>query len=146
MSQKLVTTPARSKMMAKIRGTGGKSETMLSKKLWHLGVRYRRNYKALPGTPDIVITKYKVAVFIDGEFWHGFDWENQKQRIHRNHDFWITKITNNILRDKRQNAELKQMGWTVLRFWERGEVRANADKCVQKIILVLRDKGWQQNY
>lgn len=68
----------RSKMMSKIRSTGGKAETLLAKRIWHEGYRYFRNYKKLPGKPDIAITKYKIAIFVDGEFWHGYDWDNQK--------------------------------------------------------------------
>ncbi|KGH52521.1 very short patch repair endonuclease [Oenococcus oeni] len=125
----------RSKMMSKIRSTGGRAETMLSKALWHSGVRYRRNYKKLPGKPDIAITKYKIAVFIDGEFWHGYDWENQKKkRIHTHREYWIPKIEGNMVRDRKQEKELNAMGWTVIRFWERHEVLKDLDACVEKVI------------
>lgn len=70
---KLDTTPEISKRMSNVRLKGGQAETILAKSLWHLGLRYRKNYKKLPGSPDIAITKYKVAVFVDGEFWHGKD-------------------------------------------------------------------------
>lgn len=135
MTEKLVTTPYRSKMMSKIKSKGGKGETLLGKLLWHQGVRYRRNYKELPGKPDIAITKYKIVVFVDGEFWHGYDWEKQKKkRIHRNREFWINKIEGNIARDNRENQELKQMGWTVFRFWEKHEVLKDPEKCVKLVI------------
>ena len=128
----------RSQMMAKIKSTGGKAEDMLAKSLWHRGIRYFRNYKKLPGKPDIAITKYKIAVFVDGEFWHGYDWENQKiNRIKTNRDYWIPKIEKNIERDKRVNQELEKMGWFVIRFWERGEVKKDIFKCVEKIEIMI---------
>lgn len=131
----------RSKMMSKIRSTGGKAETILVKSLWHKGIRYFKNYKQLPGKPDIAITKYKIAVFIDGEFWHGYDWKNQKKkRIQTNRDYWIPKIEKNMERDKRVNKELKDLGWTVIRFWERHEVLKDTNKCVKEIMKVVDSK------
>ena len=126
--------------MSKIRSKGGKAETMLAKALWHRGIRYRRNYKKLPGKPDIVIAKYKIVVFVDGEFWHGYDWENQKKkRIHTHRDFWICKIEGNMERDRRQDKELKDMGWKVIRFWEKLEVLKDLNACVEKIIKNIND-------
>lgn len=126
--------------MSKIHSTGGKGEVLLAKKLWHKGIRYRKNYKKLPGKPDIAITRYKIAVFIDGEFWHGYDWVNQKDhRMHRNHEFWVNKIEGNMARDRRQTRELENMGWTVLRFWEKGEVLKYPDVCVKKILKTIKD-------
>ena len=115
---------------------------MLGKLLWAEGVRYRRNYKKLPGKPDIAITKSKIAVFIDGEFWHGYDWENQKKiRLHRNREFWIHKIEGNIQRDKKEEAELIKMGWIVLRFWEKHEVLKDPQKCVDVVLKAIKSKG-----
>ncbi|OQO57749.1 very short patch repair endonuclease [Enterococcus hirae] len=124
----------RSKMMSKIRSTGGKAETLLAKRIWHEGYRYFRNYKKLPGKPDIAITKYKIAIFIDGEFWHGYDWENQKlKRIHTNREYWIPKIEKNMAKDRQVNEELRNMGWIVIRFWEKHEVLKNIDECVLEV-------------
>ncbi|MGN5883509.1 MULTISPECIES: very short patch repair endonuclease [Staphylococcus] len=124
----------RSKMMSKIRATGGKAETQLAKALWHEGIRYFKNYKKLPGKPDIAITKYNVLVFVDGEFWHGYDWENQKQkRIHTHRDYWIPKIERNMERDQEVTQQLKDMGYTVLRFWEKHEVFKDMDACIAEI-------------
>lgn len=124
----------RSKMMSKIRSTGGKAETLLAKRIWHEGYRYFRNYKKLPGKPDIAITKYKIAIFVDGEFWHGYDWENQKlKRIHTNREYWIPKIEKNMAKDRQVNDELRNMGWTVIRFWEKHEVLKNIDECVLEV-------------
>lgn len=124
----------RSKMMSKIRSTGGKAETLLAKRIWHEGYRYFRNYKKLPGKPDIAITKYKIAIFVDGEFWHGYDWDNQKlKRIHTNRDYWIPKIEKNMAKDKQVNEELRNMGWIVIRFWEKHEVLKNINECVLEV-------------
>ncbi|MGN9010745.1 hypothetical protein [Lactobacillus amylovorus] len=81
-------------------------------------MRYRTNYKELSSKPDIAITKYKIAVFIDSEFWHGYDWEHRKPRLKRNRDYWIKKIEYNMKHDKQVNTDLEKKGWTVLRFWQ----------------------------
>ena len=73
--------------MSRVHSTNGKDEVVLEKLLWHSGVRYRKNYKALPGKPDIAITKQKIAIFIDGEFWHGYNWEYYKHHIKSNRDY-----------------------------------------------------------
>lgn len=119
--------------MANVSLKGGRTETLLAHALWHAGIRYRKNYKALPGSPDIAITRYKVAVFVDGEFWHGEDWENRKKKLKRNREYWIEKIEENISRDKRNDTLLKEMGWTSIHFWEK-EVKRDLDMCVHKIV------------
>lgn len=135
---KLPTTEYRSQMMSKIRSTGGKAETLLAKMLWHSGVRYRRNYRVLPGKPDIAITKYRIAVFIDGEFWHGYDWENQKKRrIHRNRAYWIQKIEGNMARDERERGTNPD-GWRVMRFWEKHDVWEDPDVVLRQITDAIR--------
>ena len=101
-------------------------------------MRYFKNYKKLPGTPDIAITKYKVLVFVDGEFWHGYDWENVKRkRIHTNRDYWIPKLERNMERDEEVNAKLEEMGYTVLRFWEKHEVFKDMDACVDQVLAAI---------
>ena len=119
MKYKFKTTKQKSAEMSRVHSTGGKDEVILRNMLWHKGIRYRTNYKKLPGKPDIAITKYKIAVFIDGEFWHGYEWEKHKPRIKRNREFWIKKIEQNMERDKKVNLELEALGWTVLRFWSK---------------------------
>ena len=131
--RRLETTIETSRRMANVSLKGGKAETELAHALWHVGIRYRKNYKAVPGSPDITITKYKVAVFVDGEFWHGKDWEERKQRLKRNREYWIEKIEENITRDKRNDALLEDMGWIPLHFWE-GEVKKDVQACVNKVI------------
>ena len=90
-----------SKNMSKIHSQDTSIELQLRKALWHKGYRYRKNYKALPGSPDIVLTKYKIAIFCDSEFFHGKDWEILKLRLEKgkNPDFWIKKIERNRKRD-----------------------------------------------
>ncbi len=131
--RKLVTTELVSKRMAKISLKGGESERTLAKALWNQGVRYRKNYKKAPGSPDIAITKYKVAVFVDGEFWHGENWEERKKKLKNNREYWIEKIEENIARDKRNDALLIDMGWIPIHFWER-EIKKDLQKCVDKVI------------
>ncbi len=134
--QILTTTPEISKRMANVRLKRGKAETMLAKRLWHAGYRYRLNYRKLPGSPDIAITKHKVAVFVDGEFWHGQNWDERKPKLKSNREYWIEKIEENIARDKRNNDSLDKQGWSVIRFWEK-EVLKDLDGCVEKIITLI---------
>lgn len=129
------TTPERSKRMSDIRGKNTQPELILRKALWEKGIRYRLNVKKLPGKPDIVIGKAKLAIFIDGEFWHGYNWEEKKLRIKANRDYWIPKIENNMARDLRNTADLEALGYKVLRFWEH-EIRKNLEECISKTMSV----------
>ena len=108
-------------------------EIALRLAIWHNGIRYRKNFKDLPGKPDIAITRYRIAVFCDSDFWHGYDWENRHQRIKSNREYWIPKIERNMQRDKEVTIQLKEMGWTVLRFWE-WQIKKHLDECVNAII------------
>ena len=95
-----LTKEQRRKNMQAVKSTNSQIEQKLRLALWALGYRYRKNYKKLIGKPDIVLVKYKIAIFCDSEFWHGYDWENKKQEIKSNRQFWINKIELNIKRDK----------------------------------------------
>jgi len=121
----------RSKNMAAIKSTATKDEVRLGKALWHSGLRYRKNNKTVFGKPDFTFKKYKVAVFVDSEFFHGKDWETKK-RPENNADFWLKKIGRNIERDKEVNEFLTANGWTVLRFWSK-EVKKDLEACVATI-------------
>lgn len=114
-------------------------ELLMRKALWQKGIRYRKNYKKLPGKPDIVITKYKIAVFCDSDFWHGYDWKNRSQRIKSNRDYWIPKIERNMKRDKEVTEALQCDGWIVLRFWER-QIRRQLDTCVAQVLAAMEQK------
>ena len=118
----------------------GKAEVALSKAIWHQGYRYRLNYKCLPGSPDIVITKYKIAVFVDGEFWHGQDWENRKTKLKTNREYWIEKIEENMARDNRNDKLLKEAGWISVHFWEK-EIDKNLDGCLDTILDIIAAIG-----
>ena len=109
-----------------------KPELMLRKELWSRGMRYRKNYKALPGKPDMVFLRAKLAVFVDGKMWHGYDWEHQKNDFKSNRDFWIPKIERNIERDLKVNQILNEQGWQVVRFWD-FEIKKNVVACADKI-------------
>lgn len=133
------TTPEISRRMANVHLKGGKSEVKLAKALWHKGYRYRLNYKILPGSPDIAITKYKIVIFIDGEFWHGKDFENRKEKLKNNKDYWIEKIEENIQRDIRNDTLLRQMEWVPLHFWSE-DVKKYTKYCVLEIEEFIKNK------
>lgn len=118
--------------MSRIHLKRGEAETTLAKALWHSGYRYRLNYKMLPGSPDVAITKYRIAIFVDGEFWHGYDWENRKLKLKANREYWIEKIEENIARDRRNDILLEQIGWIPVHFWEK-EVKKELDDCIRVI-------------
>ena len=128
----VLTPEQRRKNMQHIRSNDTEIELLLRKALWEKGFRYRKNYKVLPGKPDIALTKYKIAIFCDGEFFHGKDWEVLEPRLQNsnNSEFWIDKISRNIIRDNEINEQLMVMGWTVIRFWG-NEIKKNTDKCVR---------------
>lgn len=127
------TTKERSKMMSKIKSQNTKPELIFRKGLWVSGVRYRINDKSLPGKPDISNKSRKFVVFIDGEFWHGFNWEEKKNTIKSNRDFWIPKIERNMQRDDEVNTVLKAKGFKVFRFWEH-EVKKEIGRCLNEVL------------
>lgn len=131
------------KRMSKVHSKNGKDEQILEKLLWHNGIRYRKNFKNLPGKPDIAITKYKLAIFIDGEFWHGYNWPDSKKYLHRNRDYWIKKIEYNRKHDEEVNQKLEEAGWKVLRFWSR-KVLKNPDYYYELIVWHLKDRGFEE--
>ena len=117
--------------MRKIHSKDTSIELLLRKALWHKGYRYRKNYKALPGSPDIVLTKYKIAIFCDSEFFHGEDWEILKLRLEngKNPDFLIKKIERNRNRDYENDKKLLFLGYTVLHFWGQ-DISKHTDECL----------------
>lgn len=124
----------RSYNMSRIRSKDTSIEVRLRKALWHKGYRYRKNYKGLPGSPDIVLTKYYLAIFCDSEFFHGKDWELLKARLEKgnNSEYWIKKIGRNRERDYEIDKKLLFMGWNVLHFWGK-DILENTDECVKVI-------------
>ena len=141
-----LTKEQRSKCMSHIRSKDTKIEVQLRKALWQRGYRYRKNYKQLPGTPDIVLTKYRIAIFCDSEFWHGRDWDVLKPRLlkGKNPDYWIKKIGRNKERDAEVDQKLLFMDWTVIRFWGEG-IFKNTDQCIQVVEEAIFDSRMQDN-
>ncbi|GAB1858235.1 very short patch repair endonuclease [Flavobacteriaceae bacterium MHTCC 0001] len=127
------TTKKRSKIMSNIRGKNTKPELMFRKALWAKGVRYRVDSKTLPGKPDVSIKKYKLAIFIDGEFWHGYNWDERKPKLKSNRGFWIPKIERNMQRDKEVNQQLQDLGFTVFRFWS-NEIKQDLLMCINDVL------------
>jgi len=123
-------------IMSRIRSNDSKIETDFRKALWHEGIRYRKNYKLLPGKPDIVITKHKIAIFCDGDFWHGKNWETKKAKIMDNREYWITKIERNMMRDKEISQLLVANGWEVIRFWG-SEINKDLNACIDEVITAV---------
>lgn len=119
-----------SKAMRAVKSKDTSIEIALRKALWHQGVRYRKNYKVCDCRPDIVIVKYRIAIFCDGDFWHG----NKNHKIIKNNkEYWQEKIKRNVERDLENTITLRDDGWSVMRFWE-SEIRNHLDLCVSKIL------------
>ncbi len=137
---------ARHKNMQHIRSKDTSIEVALRKALWHKGYRYRKNWKALRGTPDIVITKYHIAIFCDSEFFHGKNWPELEKRILRgsNSQYWYGKITKNMARDEEVNRTLYGEGWTVLRFWG-DDIKKHLDDCVRVVDETVFDIMLKEN-
>lgn len=132
------TTEMVSRIMQKIRATNTKPEVAFRKALWHIGHRYRCHYKGAAGRPDLAFVGWKIAIFIDGDFWHGFDWERRRENIKRNRDFWIPKIERNMQRDREVNALLDAAGWKVLRIWEH-EVKKDFGAVVYRALRFIEE-------
>ena len=122
------------KIMSAIKSKNTRPEMKLRRELWSRGLRYRVNLKTLTGKPDIVFTKAKLAVFCDGDFWHGHNWAirglpSLEEELEHYNKYWSLKILTNIERDKKVTFNLEVSGWTVLRFWE-SDIKTNLDDCV----------------
>lgn len=127
-----LTPEQRRKNMQAIKSKGTSIELLLARKMWSEGIRYRKNTVSIIGRPDFTIKKYKIAIFCDSEFFHGKDWETQKERIKSNREYWIPKIENNMLRDSKVNYELGMQGWTVIRFWGK-DIKNDIEGCIKII-------------
>jgi len=132
------TTKERSELMGKIKSKNTKPEQKLRKILWALGLKYRLNVKKLPGKPDIYIPRYKLVIFIDGSFWHGYNWIEKREKIKSNRNFWVPKIERNIQRDREINQQLQQAGFHVIRFWDH-QVKNEMAACVIRIFEWVED-------
>lgn len=121
-----------SRNMKSNKGKDTNPELLLRKELWRRGLRYRKNYKELYGKPDIVFLGARIAVFVDGKMWHGYDWEHQKDDFKSRRDYWIPKIESNIEHDYEVTQELISLDWLVMRFWD-FEIKKNLQECADKI-------------
>lgn len=128
-----LTPSQRSYCMSQIKGKDTKPEKKVRSALHVMGYRFRKNVQNLPGKPDIVFTRAKLVIFIDGEFWHGYQFEQWRETIP---DFWKEKITKNIDRDRMNSKILEEKGWTVLRIWQK-EVEKNFGNTIRKIQMLL---------
>lgn len=128
----VLTPEQRRRNMQAIKSKETKAEIALAKALWANGHRYRKNNKKFFGNPDLTFSKCKLAIFVDGEYFHGYNWDTEKHRIKTNREFWWSKIEGNMKRDELVNQTLVENEWTVLRFWTQ-ELRKNLASCIEKI-------------
>ena len=117
-----------------------KPELLLRSELWKRGLQYRKNYKKIVGKPDIVFVGKKIAIFVDGKMWHGYNWEHQKNDFKSHREFWIPKIEQNIERDLIVNKTLTEQGWQVLRFWD-FEIKKDVVACANQIEQIYKDNS-----
>lgn len=123
--------------MKQVKNKDSEIELKLRKELWNRGLRYRKNVGKIYGKPDIVFLRKKIAVFVDSEFWHGYDWDNRKNDFKSNQDFWIPKIERNIKRDFEVTSKLESEGWQVIRFWGK-EIKNNISICADKVEMAVK--------
>ena len=129
---------AASRVKSRNRAGGTKAEHELRRALWALGYRYRTHTVSLPGKPDLVFTKKRIAVFVDGDFWHGRDWPERRRRLSEgaNSVYWVEKIRYNMDRDQRVTEELMAARWSVLRLWET-DIQRDLPRCVSLVVALL---------
>jgi DNA mismatch endonuclease (patch repair protein) len=129
----LLTPEQRSRLMSKVRQKGTDIELLVARELRQKGYRFRRNVKALAGSPDLVFARDKLAVFIDGDFWHGFRYPCWRHKVQ---PFWRNKIETNRKRDQRNFRRLRRAGWNVVRIWQH-EIRTDIASCLARIVSLL---------
>lgn len=127
-------SPASSLFGRSNRAENTRPELRLRRELWRQGFRYRLHDKRLPGKPDIVLRRYNVVIFCDGDLWHGRDWQRRKDKLKKgaNASYWIAKIQRNMERDREVNCELRKLGWRILRVWE-GDINNHLDEVAKEI-------------
>lgn len=129
-----LTPEQRSFCMSRIKGKDTGLEMRVRSALHRRGLRFRKHVKDLPGKPDVVFRKARVAVFVDGDFWHGYRFPSWEDKVS---DFWKKKINRNRERDAANHRKLRQMEWTVIRLWQH-EVEADFDACIDRILAAVR--------
>ncbi|ACV62400.1 DNA mismatch endonuclease Vsr [Desulfofarcimen acetoxidans DSM 771] len=137
------------KIMSSVKSKDTRPEIALRKALWGMGLRYRINYKQIPGKPDVVFTKARIAVFCDGDYWHGHNWairglKSLDEELSHYSEFWSNKIRGNINRDETVNNELTNMGWHVIRVWE-SDIKADVMRCASDIKQIYKSHSKSAN-
>ena len=128
-----LTPQQRRRAMTNVKVRDGSLEVLVRSALHKRGLRFRKHVRQLPGRPDLVFPKEKVATFIDGDFWHGYRFPSWEQKLP---DFWRKKIAQNRVRDRRNFRRLKNMGWIVLRIWQH-EVKQDLDACISRVLVAI---------
>jgi len=131
--------------MSRVRSSGSVIERMLGKALWADGIRYRKQYKKVPGIPDFALVGQKVTIFCDSAFWHGRGYPETGEQFKSNRDFWLPKIQRNIARDEQVTLMLFNLGWVVLRFWD-DQILRDADECVRVVRHVMEQRRLRVNH
>lgn len=131
-----LTTSERSRIMQRIHGTETRPEVELRRRLRSLRLSFDQHDRQLPGTPDFVFKRGKIVVFLDGDFWHGYNWSTRKKSITRNRKYWIKKIETNMRRDRRNRLRLQRSGWKVVRIWDH-DLKKNPARCLGRICQAL---------
>lgn len=132
-----MTPKQRRRNMQRIRAADTRPEILLRKALWHQGIRYRKNDKRLPGKPDIVLLRPKIAIFVDGDFWHARGHQDHPgEQVDSHQAYWRKKLSRNVERDKEVNDVLTEAGWLVLRFWE-SDIKKDVTSCLNQILVYL---------
>jgi len=129
-----LTPSQRSYCMSQIKGKNTNIERLIRSELQRRGLRFRKHVKELPGKPDIVFTRAKVAIFVDGDFWHGYRFPSWEDKVS---DFWKKKISKNRERDVRNRRLLREKGWLVIRFWQH-EIKGDFESCINRIVAAVR--------
>lgn len=126
----------------RVRAKDTTPELLLRRAVWGQGLRYRLHGRDLPGRPDLVFTRARVAVFCDGDFWHGRDWAQRRRRLRAgaNASYWLDKIRSNRARDRRVNRALTALGWVVLRFWET-DIKADPERYARQVARAVTRKA-----
>lgn len=129
-----LTSEQRSYCMSRIKGKDTALEVRVRSELHRKGLRFRKHVNDLPGKPDIVFSKARVAVFVDGDFWHGYRFSSWEHKVP---DFWKSKISNNRERDAKNHRKLREMGWTVIRLWQH-EIERDFERCIRRVEVTVK--------
>lgn len=140
-----LTKEKRSYLMSRVKGKDTKPEMIVRKYLHSHGLRYRLHVKLLPGSPDIVLKKYKTIIFINGCFWHGHENCPYSRLPKTRAEWWRIKISNNIKRDQEKHSQLHKLGWNIMTIWSCQLKPSNRKKTLEEIVLLLQKTFLCQN-